>query len=299
MWPANFKTTLVAAFTLCMCFMTHAAVKPCEVRLSIKNGGQVQEFRYRFRDQQLRIERSGKIIPSPPVNILEVETGLLSIIHPHNGTWEQGSIVEGTHPVSPAPVAIEASIPAIEERPRMDPPTDWPDMPSGMPAGIGPGAKKPSPTATLVPGMPAGMPAFPAMPDFPMEGMGGDEPLTLVSLNQTNELAEFSCRLYEATVAREGKLVVWLSDDPRLPPFHLLRHELPNSRQQPEWNEQLAEQLRKKNLFPFKVELKAENGQTIISWTVLSVRTDLKKEEFDGLFTVPDGLYQLPSEHAF
>ncbi len=176
-----------------------------------------------------------------------------------------------------------------------------PGIPGNLPEGIEPGAGEAPSTINAPAGMPspgisAGMPAFPEMPAFPMEGMGGNEPLALVPKNQTNELFGFSCRLFEAKVPDAGTLWLWLCDDPSLPPFHLLRHELLRGHRQPEWDEQVARLLRKEKMFPFRAELKGEGGDLLAEWRVLSVKTDVKESDQTGLFDIPAGMCLLPAE---
>ena len=195
-------------YGLALCLVALAGEEPpallSEIRLAVRNGGASRELRYRYAVSQLRIDRPGEIIPAPPVNLLNFGQGTLRIIHPHNGTWEQGPIGGVANPASwtPEPPSFAKTMKdkLIPAETRMDPPSGWPEMPKDLPEGIGPGAAKTSPPATSIPGMPAGgmpsgMPAFPAMPEFPMEGMGGTEPMALVSQNKTNELFSFSCRL--------------------------------------------------------------------------------------------------------
>jgi hypothetical protein len=276
-----------------------------EIRLAVRNGGGNRELRYRYNADWLRIDRLGENIPAPPVNLLDFGQGTLRIIHPHNGTWEQGAIGGVGNPAPWTPKSPAFAKP-IEDEPlpttaRRAPPADWPEMPTDLPEGIGPGAAKtPSPAASI-PGMPAGgvssgMPAFPAMPEFPMKGMGDNEPMVLVSQNQTNELFGFSCRLYETAVPDHGTLSLWLCDNPSLPPFHLLAYEIPRRHGRPEWNEQVAQLLREGKMFPFRMVLKGEGDATLAEWSVLSIKTDVEKKDQEGLFEVPVGLYLLPAE---
>ncbi len=271
-----------------------------EIRMALRNGGSNREFRYRYNKTQLRIDRPGEIIPSPPVNLLELEKGELILLHPHNGTCERGALDgdKTARPTQPAPPVTMQETPT---QPRKTPPADWPGMPQNLPEGIGPGAgKAPStinaPAGMPSPGMSAGMPAFPEMPAFPMEGMGGNEPMALVPQNQTNELFGFSCRLFEIKVPELGTLQLWLCDDPSLPPFHRLRHELLRGHGRPEWEEQAARLLRKEKMFPFRAELKGEGGDLLAEWRVISVKTDVKESDQSGIFDIPTGMYLLPAE---
>jgi len=314
----------------------HGALRG-EIRMTMQNGGTGREFRYRYTETQLRIDRPGEVIPSPPVNLLDLEKGTLRIIHPHNGTWEQdavgrvadptlhipgSAIPDATRMAIPAdwpempgmpknlpegigPGAVQtpaiAPVPAIPATTHMAPPSDWPEMPGmpeNLPEGIGPGTGQASPPAASIPGMPAGgmspgMPAFPAMPAFPMPGIGGHEPMVPAFQNQTNELFGFSCRLYEMAIPDRGTLSLWLCDDPSLPPFHLLAHEIQRRQGRSEWDEQVAQLLRKEKMFPFHAVLKGEGGATLAEWSVLSIKTDVEKKDQEDLFEVPAELHLL------
>jgi len=106
-----------------------------EIRMTMQNGGTGRVFRYRYTETRLRIDRPGEVIPSPRVNLLDLEKGLLCIIHPHNGTWEQNTVGGVAAPILHIP---GSPIPAVT---RMAPPADWPEMPGmpgNLPEGIGP-----------------------------------------------------------------------------------------------------------------------------------------------------------------
>jgi len=273
-----------------------------EIRMSLRNGGSSQEFRYRYNATQLRIDRPGEIIPSPPVNLLDLKKGVLTLLHPHNGTCEQAALngEQTDRPTRPIP---PATMPTMPEQSHRAPPADWPEMPKmqgmpqNLPKGIGLGAEKAPSSINAPMGMPSsGMPAFPEMPAFPMMGMGGNEPMALVPQNQTNELFGYSCQLFDVKVPEFGTLQLWLCDDPSLPPFHQLRHELLHRHGRPEWEEQVAQLLRKEKKFPFRAELKGEGDDLIAEWRVLSIKTDVKESDQTGIFDLPSNVYLLPAE---
>lgn len=281
--------------------------------MRIRDGGAVRELRYRFRGQGLRIDRPGEVVPSPPVNLLDFEKGTLSILHPHNATWEQVR-VDATNgsgsAVDPVPFAPPPAIPE-PARPEYTQPTNWPDrpaLPDDVPPGIGPRPPGTTPASSpgfpppvaagMMPGTPAGMPpgmpvmpgmsAMSGMPAFPPMPLPGEaEPMELTCKGRTNDLYGFSCRLHELTVPDWGTMSLWLSDDPGLPPFHLLRHEAPRSHGRMEWFEKVAALLSKKRMFPFHAELKGEGNDALATWKVLSV-TPLPGADDAALFSVPE-----------
>ncbi len=293
---------------VCLCVAgTVSATSPSvrgEIRMAVKNGGRSQVLRYCYAGNQLRIDRPGEIIPSPPVNLLDLEKGTLSILYPHNGTWEVGAeagdqrLEVGGQRSRAGDQGSEVGSQSSVVAPRMAQPADWPKTPAppgGLPEGVGPASSK-TPPSSFNPGTSMGMPAFPEMPTFPMPGAGGEKSMTLVSQGQTNELFGFSCCLYNVVIPRKGTVELWLCDNPGLPPFHLLAYRLQDRRDRSEWDKQLAQRLRNEKKFPFRMVLKSEEGGDVLAeWDVVSIKTDLKEKDVDGVFDVPSEMHRLPS----
>lgn len=82
--------------------------------LMVKRGESEQSLLYTRKGHQLRIEYPGKHIPAKPYNLIDLESGDLTIVRPLNSTWAQ--------------------IPA--EQLTLPPPSTFPQPPS-VPAGIG------------------------------------------------------------------------------------------------------------------------------------------------------------------
>ena len=295
--------------------------KVTEVRMMMQDGGMKQEIQYRYTKEQLRIDRVGKIIPSPPINLIDLKTKMLRIIHPHNGTWEEGALEQKvkkangfpempnlppgigpkatpprpvpTHGLPPAPVAPPKGFPKMPNVPAMPE-----GIPTNRPAGIGPGAAPKS--VPGIPTMPAGMPAAggmmpQGMPAFPMPSMMQiQKPLKLIALNQTNTVCGVVCQQYKLELPRMGSLTLWLSDDPSLPPFYPLRYNVPDRRIHSEWNEKVGELLRKEKKFPLLLELRGSGKDLLVQWKVLSIKPNQKQKD-PQLFNVPKGLYK--TEH--
>jgi len=110
--------------------------KEGEITLSITEAKRVTNLRYQKKDSSLRIDRPGRHIPSPPINFLDLNTGRLRILRPHNATWSE--------------------IPAEHLKPVKSSPMPQP------PPGIGPGA---NPTA---PGTPGNLPPRSKQPQGPL-----------------------------------------------------------------------------------------------------------------------------------
>lgn len=262
-----------------------------EIRFHIKNGGDQREFRYRYTLTQIRIDRPGDLIPSPAVNVLDLEKGTLRILHPHNGSWEQ-TFLDGSS--ATAETALDSSaFPSIIS------PVDGREitgLPNDLPKGIGPGAVVsaiPSDPMGMTGGMPMEMPAFPVMPDFPMDEGGDVDLMKLTSQGQTNMLFGFSCQLYEMTLPDQETLSLWLCDDPGLPAFYLPANGVLRPHELQEWDRKVARILRQEKKFPFHVILKGESGDTRVEWRVLSVKPEMDPAAFNGIFEVPSEMYRL------
>jgi hypothetical protein len=303
----------------------NALPKITEIRMVMQDGGMKREIQYRYTKTQLRIDRFGNTIPSPPINLVNLKTKTLRIIHPHNGTWEEGLLEEKTPktdgfpqmphlpagigpqttPSQPAPPSQSVSPPPSESGSTpMVPPKGFPQMPEGfptnLPAGVGPNATPPK--AMPVPTMPAGMPQGGAggmmpqgMSAFPMPPMGGrsEKPLQLIPLNQkTNTFCGVVCQQYKMELPRMGSLTLWLSDDPSLPPFYPLRYNMPDRRGHSRWSEKLGQLLRKEKKFPIQLELRGSGKDLQVQWKVLSIKPKQKQKD-SQLFCVPTNLHKM------
>ncbi len=309
------------------------AVSGCEFLLIIRDGGQKQTWQYRYDKNRLRINSVGRHIPALPINLLDFASNTISIIHPHNGTWEKSALngsstdkafpappppvvppqMRMTQPVTPQPVPPQQMAPALPVIPpppalpqqtnnlpnsikhKFAPPA-MPDLPANLPKGIGPGAANPLSAPSTEPAS-GGMPVFPAMPAMPPIGLMHEAPdvMKLIPQNKTNTLFGVTCRLYKMKITRnKGTLFIWLSNSPVLPPFYLPSRELPNQRYHAEWQEQVAQILRKKNFFPLHLELKTESGTTIAEWKIKSLKTDIKQKYNEEIFKVPEEMHLLP-----
>jgi hypothetical protein len=306
--PIGVLLMIVCGASLCLSPIADAAEEAFppqgEIRLQVVDGGSARELRYRFRDRRLRIDRPGKLVPSPPVNIVDQAAGKLRILHPHNATWEEAPIDStnrSVRPLAPTPALLPPAGPP-PALPSLTPPTTWPEplkLSDDLPAGIGPGPPGLSPdfsplAAGMAPGVPAGMPSIPGMPAFPpMPMLGEAEPMALMAQDPTNALHGFSCRLHEVEVPDWGTMSLWVSDDPRLPPFYLLMHEVSCSSGRSEWYELVTALLREAKAFPFHAVLKSESGHALATWEVLAVTFGLAGEDAD-LFGVPAEFHRLP-----
>jgi hypothetical protein len=108
----------------------------------------------------------------------------------------------------------------------------------------------------------------------------------LAPKGETNDFHGISCERYEVKVPGHGTMSLWLSNDPTLPPFHLLTHQPPDPGHR-EWDDRIAALLRKENRFPFLAILKGEAGDTLARWEVTAYRPRLAPDTPADLFAVP------------
>ena len=64
------------------------ALEEGTITLSVKrHGGSEESFLYSREGDDMRLEKLGEHIPSPPVNLFDLSTGEVKILRPSNGTW--------------------------------------------------------------------------------------------------------------------------------------------------------------------------------------------------------------------
>ena len=139
----------------------------------ITSGSRTETHLYQRKGDQLRITRPGDHIPTPPLNLVDLETGRVTVLFPQNGTARTIETADEQPPASSGPST-----------------SGFPAMP-GLPPGIGPNATsgpapatpaRPAPgeeTARIGPdpsklpavhnGKPFAIPATPAPGDAPAE----------------------------------------------------------------------------------------------------------------------------------
>jgi hypothetical protein len=268
--------------------------KEGEITLTIKQGKRVDTLLYQKKGNNLRIHDPGKHIPAKPVNYIDLKTGVVRILLPHNSTWTEVPAARlkprkaSAFPEPPKPIGIEArpaplGTPGKLHTPKKDQPQKiqdpqkpvipkMPEMPkpalpdgSPLPAGIGPqpdsgkGNQAPTvPTTPQIPVMPQGMPEMPGgnMPEM-MPGINQQE-MKLTAEKETRTLHGYLCKKHTLTIPGEGVMTLWLSDSKDLPPFHTLMYEAPHTRGRIEWRQQWTALLREKHLFPMLTILHPE-----------------------------------------
>ena len=207
-------------------------------------GNQTTPLLYTVSTNQLRIEVTATNWPHP-VDIVELSSGALTLVFPHNRSFVR---------LKPAPENASAL------------PSGMPPMP--LPAGLGPQAQSPGPSA---------MPAMPAMPMMPMPM----EKMELKATGQKTNLLGYACERFELK-QRDETLEVWATA--QLLPFQpYVRNQAP--RFGPRMlEEQWPELLKARNLFPLLVSLRFQSGSERYRFEVKSVQAEKIADRDEKLF---------------
>ena len=292
---AHRPTFSAALWLLCFAAQMQAAEQDRKFEGTVKAtllraGTPPTEFLFTRKDNQLRIEDAATNKPEP-VNLVDLASGKLTIIFPHNSTFVQvGPTKTPAPPGAPPP-----------------PPPNFPTPPNipAAPIGAGPGpAIPPPPGFPSPPPMPAvpfggspngagGSPALPMpmMPPMPaMPGASGASELK--KTDKTRTIQGMECTRH--TLSDRGQnFEIWAVSDSALFPFRLLQRDYhPRRFGPPMIEEQWVELLQKKTLFPLEATLRSEpGGQERLSFKVSNIGR--KKIEPGDLFSVPKDFYEI------
>ena len=285
------------------------------VHATVTQGNQTDGLLYTVGTNFLRVEMTATNWPNP-VDVLDLKSGALTLLFPHNRSF-----------VRLKPVVENSSVPP-----------GFPQMPGGLPPGVGPGPQPPGrpvmPNAppppgpppqlspgigpTNVPGMsampnppampmpprvgpqpqPSAMPAMPnlpaaggmpAMPTMPMMPLPM-EPMELRATGEKTNLLGFACEKFE--IKQRGEVMEIWATDQLLPFQNYVRHQSP--RFGPRMiEEQWAGLLTAQKLFPLRASLRFEEGTERYRFEVQSIAPQKLKEEDMKSFQPPDGYFEI------
>lgn len=234
------------------------------ISATLLRGGEAQTFFYTVGTHQLRIERGESDHPHAK-NIVSLDTGALTLVFPHNGSFMR---------LKPAAENEPATPPGFPALPAGLPPGIGPQsqpgqsaVPNGLPPGIGPtnlpGAPAlPNPPGLAVPpsGLPSGFgapalpPVIPAMPMMPVPMM---EKMELKATGVKTNLLGFACEKYE--IKQRGEIMeIWATD--KLPPFQPWQPNQPPRFGPRGIEEQWGDLLKARKLFPLLAVLRMERA---------------------------------------
>lgn len=309
-----FDGRLVSVFLVLEVFPIAAAAQGV-LEATLTSGKRVTELRYARRDDIVRIE--DLYVPkkgvAPPVNLLNLKSGDLTIFHRGNSTFmkvpaERLSAVPDSSAAMPGMSHLAQGIgPNVDNEGRLvsrdldeqkangktpQPPGTAPSAENANQRGAAGRPQMPPQMQAMIngPGGTRGMPMMPPMP--PMPGIPGREgPTRLKKTDEVREIYGVQCTKYTMSDPREGNFEIWAADD--LIPFFLLTHDAPRLRRRRELHESWPATLREKGLFPMLAILKDEDGEhEILRFEVTSFDPE-KKPEDASLFKVPPGFHEI------
>ncbi len=305
MHTENHRTTAAALAAGLFILASPATAFEGRITAASTQGGQTTALLYTVGTNSLRLEVTGSDRPNP-VDVLDLHTGALTLIFPHNrsfvrlkpaaenaaapppgmspmpvpaGIGPQSARLSGAlaMPAPPAglPPEIGPQAHAAPDAARMPAMPQMPTPPAGLPPGIGPQAQSPGASA---------MPAMPAMPMMPMPM----EKMELKATGQKTNLLGYACERFELK-QRGETLEVWATG--RLLPFQPYQRNQPHRFGPRMIEEQWPGLLQARNLFPLLVSLRFESGPERYRFEVKSIKAE-KIADRDGKLFQPPPDYQ-------
>lgn len=291
-YPIRFLSLIIVAL-IAPVFPTMVSAFEGRISAALTRGAETNVLQYTVGAEQLRIEVTSTNWPNP-VNILELKSGALTLVFPHNRSFVQ--LKSGTG-VSPVPTDTAATGQAGSLSYIAPPP---PSLPPGIGPTNFPGAP-PMPNVSATPAMPPsvgpqpggvgpGVAGMPAMPPMPMRPMGPEQKMELKATGQTTNILGFTCERYE--VKQRGEtLEVWATD--KLMTFQPYLRNQPHRFGPRMIEEQWPGLLKERELFPLLVSLHYDNGAERLRFEVKSVKEE-KINDHDGkLFQPPKDYHEM------
>jgi hypothetical protein len=275
---------LFAIFTLQLSILAFEG----RIAATMTQGTETRTFLYTAGAAHLRIERTETNWPHP-VNIASLDSDELALIYPHNRSFVRLKSTSQKDQNATIPHGIPIAqlspneLPALANTPAMRPP-NLPDTPAPLPmpalpqlpAGIGP---QPGFRSGATPVM-----ARSRMPPLP------SELAEFKATDQTTNLLGYFCTRY-LLKHRGGEIEIWATD--KLLPFQPWLQNQPRRFGPRLIEEQWAEFLTQRKLFPLFALMRFENGAERFRFEVKSI-TPQKVLESDGeLFLPPPGFHEV------
>ncbi len=266
------------------------------INATTTQGNQSEALLYTVGTNYLRVELTATNRPNP-VDILDRQTGALTLLFPHNRSFVRlQPVVENASMSPPGIPPMPGGLPP-GMGPQSRPPgalglPAMPAPPTGLPPGVGPqtqpAAMPGAPAMPAMPNLPAagGMPAMPAMPMMSMPG----EAIELKSTGEKTNLLGYACEKLE--IKQRGETMEIWATDQLLPFQNYVRNQSP--RFGPRMiEEQWAGLLAAKKLFPLRASLRFEEGVERYRFEVQSVAPQKLTDEDMKLFQPPDGYFEI------
>ena len=261
------KLTLMVLTAALLAASTRAATFEGRLQATLTRGGQPANLLYTAGTNCVRVENTATNWPNP-VDLLDRSSGALTLLFPNNRSF-----------VHLPSTSTDANTSAPGAMPMPMPP---PALPAGTPVTPPPGA----PAMPQMPQMPA-MPAGGGMPMMPMVPMEQPE---LKATGETTNLLGYACARYE--IKQRGEtMTVWATD--QLFPFQPYVQNQPHRFGPQMIEEQWAELVKAKKLFPLLATLKFDNGPEHFRFEVKAVTPQKLTDADQQLFQPPAGYMEI------
>lgn len=237
------------------------------IHATLSRGGQSDPLLYTVGIDFFRVEMTATNRPNP-VDIVDRQAGTLILLYPHNRSF-----------VCLKPVAENSSAPS-----------GFPQMPAGLPPGVGPRSQPAAAPATpndlpagmpAMPNLPQGMPLMPAMPMMPLPMM---EKIELRDMEKNTNILGCVCQQYE--IKQRGQTMeIWATDQ-------LFQFQPYVQSQPPRFGprgieEQWPELVKAKKLFPLRAVLRDDGGMERFRFEVMSITPEKLTDDDAKLFQPP------------
>lgn len=218
--------------------------------------------------------------PANPVNIVDLKSGVLTIMFPHNRSFVRlkssaAGVAQPGHTKSNEPSATTAvAIPAVPA----------PRPPGALPPGVNPPTN--GTPLRITPAMP--VPAMPPMPS-PTSKSGT---IALKSTGAKEKILGFDCEKFEIKSSGET-LEIWATD--KLLPYQSYLSNPVRRFGPPMLEEQWSELLAAKKLFPLRVILHSDGNAVRSRFDVKSITPERIEDKDGKLFQPPPDYTEVPS----
>jgi hypothetical protein len=261
-------------------------------------GSQSDALLYTVGTNFVRVEMTATNWPNP-VDILDRNSGGLTLLFPNNRSFVRlKPVTENSSPMPPGFPQMPAGLPPGVGP--QSPPAGLPAMPNmPTPQGISPGNLPGMPAPPPMPAMPnlppgvglQSSPGGPAMPAMPMPVMPGMmQKLELQDTGLKTNLLGFACEQYE--IKQRGETMeIWATG--LLLPFQNYIRNQPHRFGPRMIEEQWGGLLTAKKLFPLRVSLRFDNGAERFRFEVQSVTPQKLTDDDAKLFQPPTNYFEI------
>ena len=291
----------IASLVLASSFILRPSYVPAfegHIQATMAQGNQTNAMLYTVGTNFVRVEMTATNWPDP-VDILDRNSGELTLLFPNNRSFVRlKPVTENSSPMPPGFPQMPGGLPPGVGP--QSPPAGLPAMPNLLaPQDISPGNLPGMPAPPPMPAMPnlppgvglQSSPGGPAMPAMPMPVMPGMmQKLELQDTGLKTNLLGFACEQYE--IKQRGETMeIWTTD--QLFPFQPYVQNQPHRFGPRMIEEQWGGLLTAKKLFPLRVSLRFDNGAERFRFEVQSVTPQKLTDDDAKLFQPPTNYFEI------